>query len=78
MLREACPICGRSPCAAGCPNEDPPEPALTCDCCGEVLYEGDEYYSDIDGDNLCENCFYTWSRRRCKTASLDDSDDLEV
>lgn len=26
-----------------------------CDSCGEVIYEGDEYYKFGD-DNLCEEC----------------------
>ncbi len=69
MLREACPICGRFPCAAGCPNEDPPEPVLVCEECGEEIMDGEEYYRDIDGANLCENCFDKWCHAHCKTAS---------
>lgn len=46
------------------PPLDPPEPevALYCDCCGEPIYVGEDYYdlSDIycktGVDNVCSEC----------------------
>lgn len=68
-FREVCPVCGRYPCASGCPNADPPEAVLVCEECGVEIRDGEEYYRDIDGSDLCENCFDKWCRAHCKTAS---------
>lgn len=34
---------------------DNDEPILHCDCCGEGIYEGDEFW-DIKGEIHCRDC----------------------
>ena len=41
-------------------KEREPQVYDTCECCGEPIYEGDEYF-DICGDKWCEDCI-----RSCK------------
>lgn len=55
-----CEICLHEPCDPRCPNADLPKVVLTCDKCGEDIYEGDEYYEDIDGECICESCMDKW------------------
>lgn len=62
-----CDICLQFPCHPRCPNAPPPPVAYTCDCCGEPIYEGDDYY-DIDGVAWCEDCI----RAARKTAELEE------
>ena len=57
---------------------EPPEPEalLTCDHCGEVIYEGDEYFQiDLDHQHIgyytvvyCRPCAEEWLERRKKIA----------
>lgn len=51
-----CYICLNSPCLPGCPNADEPEAIFYCECCGEPIVEGDEYY-EMDGYYYHEECF---------------------
>lgn len=36
-------------------GECQPEPKLTCNTCGEPIYEGDPYF-EIDGFEYCTEC----------------------
>lgn len=42
---------------------EPPEAEVYthCDCCGEPIYEGEEYYS-INGWEICEECIGSYRR----------------
>jgi hypothetical protein len=33
----------------------------TCECCGQEIYEGEEYL-EIDGDNIHEDCFDEYAK----------------
>ena len=37
-------------------------PLILCDCCGCALYEGDYFY-DINGERICEDCLIDGYRR---------------
>ena len=41
------------------------------DRCGEEIYEGEDYFHDVDGDDLCETCFDKWRKEHCKTAEVE-------
>lgn len=41
-----------------CPNAYEPEPLDYCSCCGEGIYEGDDYIENDDGDKRLYDCFY--------------------
>jgi formylmethanofuran dehydrogenase subunit E len=34
-----------------------------CDECGEPIYEGEEYYDDIEGYDICVDCISEWINR---------------
>lgn len=36
-------------------NESEPQVAFRCECCGEPIYYGDDYY-DFDGNKWCAEC----------------------
>lgn len=43
------------------PPEPPePKPVMFCERCICDLYEGDPYYYDCDGHDLCEDCAQEW------------------
>lgn len=50
-----CEICRQYPCHPRCPNAPEPPIFATCECCGDPIYEGDEYV-DIGGDYYCTEC----------------------
>jgi formylmethanofuran dehydrogenase subunit E len=55
-----CSECHSTPCLKGCPfYDDSGDVAFKCDCCGEVIYIGDEYYDDDFGERLCLDCLKT-------------------
>lgn len=68
---QMCSVCLHDPCDPRCPNAEPERPALTCDRCGEEIYEGEDYFHDVDGDDLCETCFDRWRKEHCKTAEVE-------
>ena len=43
------------------PPMDPPEPdvAFHCDCCGEEIYVGEDYY-EIEDVRICKECLIEW------------------
>lgn len=45
-----CQYCLTSPCPAGCPNADEPEPTETCKHCGDGIFCEDEY---VEINGLC-------------------------
>ena len=55
-----CEICRRSPCDSRCPNA--PEPLIVHECslCGELIREGDTFYS-LGEYTYCEECV-AWGR----------------
>lgn len=52
-----------------CDRSDPDEPraVYTCDGCGCAICEGD-YFFDLDGEKLCEECFDEFKRDHKYTA----------
>ena len=68
---QMCSVCLQDPCDPRCPNAEPERPALTCDSCGRTIYEGDDFYRDVDGDDLCEDCFNSWCRDHRRTAEVE-------
>ena len=51
-----CDVCRRTPCAAGCPNNDD-EPLFYCNKCDEAIFPGAVYY-EICGEIFCEDCVH--------------------
>lgn len=60
-----CDICRNYTCPGSCPNAPAPDEFGRCLHCGQVIYDGDDYY-DIDGEIWCEDCI--WECR--KTAEV--------
>lgn len=52
-----CDICHYSICPSSCPNAPEPPKFGKCAKCGEIIYDGDEYY-EIDEKTYCEACVY--------------------
>lgn len=50
-----CNICWRTPCDSRCPNAPEPPSVFVCSGCGDVIYEGENYW-DIMGEQFCERC----------------------
>ena len=44
-----CEICGHIPHDPRCPNAPDPVPVLTCELCGEGIFDGDEYLDSVKG-----------------------------
>ena len=51
-----CFYCLQAKCPPGCPNYEPPETSLYCNICGEGIYEGDEYITNDDKENVHWDC----------------------
>jgi hypothetical protein len=45
-----CEVCGATPCEC-------PPPVAECCACGVLLYEGDEWSHDREGDPWCSRCY---------------------
>ena len=58
----SCEICGRIPHAPGCPNAPDPVPVLTCELCGEGIFDGDEYLDSEKGP-VCMSCLEDMTMR---------------
>lgn len=56
-----CEICHKTPCDSRCPNAPEPRSVFICSTCGEMIYEGDNYY-DVLGEQICDECM--WSAKR--------------
>lgn len=63
-----CDVCLHYPCDPRCPNADPPREVYTCERCGGSIYEGEDYYSDVDGEDICEQCFDKWVKAHNRVA----------
>lgn len=63
-----CDVCLHYPCDPRCPNADEPREVLTCEHCGQPIYEGEDYYSDVDGEDICEQCFDKWVKAHNRVA----------
>ena len=50
-----CDICRQSPCDPRCPNAPEPPSVFICSGCGDLIYDGDDYY-EIMGEQFCQNC----------------------
>jgi hypothetical protein len=51
-----CDMCRQSPCHSQCPNCEYSSIG-SCDMCNEDLYEGNEIWTDCDGNKFCsEKC----------------------
>ena len=63
-----CSYCLQTPCDPRCPNAELMKPILYCEACGAIIYEGDDFYHDLCGVDLCEDCV-----RKClKSAEMED------
>ncbi len=51
-----CAECLSSPCRTGCPNESERKIISSCGRCSDAIFAGDEYWSNPDGEPLCESC----------------------
>ena len=58
-----CQECHHSPHLSGCPNEPAPEYREICHCCGDEIYEWEEYWEDAEGYPLCKLCVEVMSGR---------------
>ena len=50
-----CDVCRQSPCDPRCPNAPEPKSVFICSGCGDLIYDGDDYY-EIMGEQFCQNC----------------------
>lgn len=51
-----CFYCLQNLCPPGCPNYEQPKSSLYCTVCGEGIYEGNEYITNDDGENVHYDC----------------------
>ena len=60
------------------PPMDPPEPevAFYCECCGNEIYVGEDYYY-IEDCAICSECLVEWMDRYYKKIAEKDYDDDE-
>lgn len=50
-----CDICMKKPCDPRCPNAPEPPSVFVCSGCGDLIYDGDDYW-DIMGEQWCSEC----------------------
>lgn len=50
-----CDLCLKTPCDSRCPNAPLPKAFGVCAECGDVIYDGDEYW-ELGGEYYCESC----------------------
>lgn len=58
----------------GCPDFYPRKVG-NCAVCKDNICEGDEYY-DVDGESVCEDCFWEYANKEFKTTAVWDGDEL--
>ena len=51
-----CSICRCMPCDPRCPNASEPKALYECDGCGGMIYPGDQYWDNGDGEVYCRYC----------------------
>ena len=51
-----CDLCMQTYCPKGCPNYLPPKSIVSCDICGEGIYDGEEYIENLDGYKIHFDC----------------------
>ena len=50
-----CDICQKLPCDSRCPNAPEPHSVFVCSGCGDLIYDGENYW-EIMGEQWCEEC----------------------
>ena len=50
-----CDVCRKMPCDPRCPNAPDPPSVFVCSGCGDLIYDGDDYW-EIMGEQWCEDC----------------------
>lgn len=53
--KEMCNFCGLESCGGECQPHDPPA-AFACDCCGDPVRLGDDYWKTGSGLRYCDRC----------------------
>lgn len=53
-----CDICRHTPCHPRCPNYTSIKETHHCSSCGDVIYDGEEYIENLDGEHRHYDCFY--------------------
>lgn len=63
-----CEICRQTPCHPSCPNARNEMSEIRCDRCGTQLLVGEDFFEDVEGMNLCEDCFYDFKEEKRSVA----------
>lgn len=50
-----CDVCLQMPCPPRCPNASEPPSVFVCSGCGDLIYDGDDYWEIMD-EQFCESC----------------------